>query len=102
MEGTKNGKGRHHQALISNVSLINLNGLKPFEPKNIVEDELEVIGIYLNSKSSSMSFKKNLDGSMALASTGFQKKLDADTAKSLLMREKIHGAYPKPQLMTSE
>lgn len=39
---------------------------------------------------------------MALASTGFQKKLDADTAKSLLMREKIHGAYPKPQLMTSE
>lgn len=56
MEGTKNGKGRHHQALISNVSLINLNGLKPLEPKNIVEDELEVIGIYLNSKSSSMSF----------------------------------------------
>jgi len=70
------------------------------EPKNIVEDELEGIGVYLNSKSCNMGFKKNLDGSMALTSTALQKKLDADTAKSHLMGDMIHSAYLKPQLMT--
>lgn len=55
----------------------------------------------LNSKSSNMGYKKKLEGNMTLTATGFQKKLDADTANSLLMREKIHSAYVKPQLMTS-
>lgn len=79
MEGTRNGKGRYHQA---RTRPIILNGLKPLEYKNIVENELEDIGNYLNSKCSSMGFKKNLEGSMAVTATGLQKNLDTDNART--------------------
>ena len=60
------------------------------QPTNIVENELDFTGIYLNSKSPNVGFKKKLEGSIDLTAPGLQRQLDAETAKSLLVRDKIH------------
>ncbi|KAB0403622.1 hypothetical protein E2I00_018814, partial [Balaenoptera physalus] len=74
MEGIKNGKGRCRQDLTRNLIL----------PTNIVENELDLTGIYLNSKSPNVGFKKKLEGSIDLTAPGLQRQLDVETAKSLL------------------
>ena len=39
-----------------------------------------------------MGFKMKLEGTAALTATGFQRCLDAETAKSLLVRDKIRNS----------
>lgn len=65
-------------------------GAGNIQSKNIVENKLEVISIYLYIKIPSVDFKKKLEGSIDLTATGLRRQLGVETAKSLLVRDKIH------------
>uniref|UniRef100_A0A2K5Q2F4 OBG-type G domain-containing protein n=1 Tax=Cebus imitator TaxID=2715852 RepID=A0A2K5Q2F4_CEBIM len=80
IECAKDGKGTGHQVIAV----------------NIIENELEVFGIRLNSKPVNIGFKKKDKGGINLTS-----ELDAETVKSILAEYKIHNADVTLQLMTS-
>uniref|UniRef100_A0A9L0R6N8 OBG-type G domain-containing protein n=1 Tax=Equus caballus TaxID=9796 RepID=A0A9L0R6N8_HORSE len=87
VKGAKDGKGRGHQVITVlqtyNLILIVLDVLKPLRHKKVIENELEVFGICLNSKLPNTGFKKKDKGGS---------EVDAETVRSILTEYKIHNA----------
>lgn len=70
------------------MTLLILKGLKIFNT-NITENELDFTGLCLMSKGYNMGFKRKVEGDIDLTNSGLQRQLGIETAKNLLVRDKI-------------
>lgn len=96
IQGASEGKGRGRQvvstAKTADLILMVLDATKPEDQRQILERELEAVGIRLNRQPPNIYFKVKKQGGLKFNSTSTPKYLDEKIVGSILRDYKIHNA----------
>lgn len=96
IQGASSGKGRGRQVIATaktaDLVMMVLDATKPEDQRQILERELEAVGIRLNKKPPNISFKIKKTGGIKFNSMSPPKYLDEKMVTNLLKDVKIHNA----------
>jgi len=96
IEGAAQGKGRGRQVIAvartADLVLMILDATKKDIHKDLLERELEAVGIRLNQKPPDIYFKEKKGGGLAFNSTCNLTKVDEKMVRMILAEYKIHNA----------
>lgn len=96
IEGAAQGKGRGRQVIAvarsADLILLMLDATKSDVQKQLLEKELESVGIRLNKRPPDVYFKPKQSGGIAFTSTVPLKNITEKTAHAILKEYKIHNA----------
>lgn len=96
IEGAKDGKGRGRQVIAvartCNLILIVLDVCKPLKDKQLLESELEGVGIRLNKKPPNIYIQKKDKGGIAVTSIMPLTKIDQDEIRAICSEYRISNA----------
>lgn len=96
IEGAKDGKGRGRQVIAVsrsvNLLFIVLDVSKPLKHKQIIEKELEAVGIRINKEPPQIEIKKKEKGGINYTTTVTQTQMDYETIRSIMSEYRINSA----------
>lgn len=96
IDGAKDGRGRGRQVIAvartCNMLFIILDVNKPLQHKNIIEKELEGVGIRLNKQPPDITVKRKEKGGISITNTVPLTHLDHDEVRAVMNEYRINSA----------